>query len=48
MIFPSFLVIVGISLTLSFASRLSRGATRRDLLRHTVRRGVIIFSSASF
>ncbi len=43
MIFPSFLVIVGISLTLSFASRLSRGATRRDLLRHTAQRSVTIF-----
>ncbi len=31
MIFPSFLVVVGIAMTFSFASRISRGSSRRDL-----------------
>lgn len=39
LIFPSFLVIVGVSLTLSFVARLQRGATRRALLGHAFRRG---------
>jgi predicted acyltransferase len=43
MIFPSFLVIVGISITLAFASRLQRGSTRAELLRHVLQRSVIIF-----
>ena len=43
MIFPSFLVIVGIAITLSFASRLQRGSTRAELLRHVLQRSAIIF-----
>jgi predicted acyltransferase len=43
MIFPSFLVIVGIAIALSFASRLQRGSTRAELLRHVLQRSVIIF-----
>jgi predicted acyltransferase len=43
MIFPSFLVIVGISITLSFASRLQRGSTRAELFRHVLQRSAIIF-----
>jgi predicted acyltransferase len=44
LIFPFFLFIVGVSLMLSFASRLNRGATRGELLRHSLRRAAIIFS----
>src|SRR5271154_6629181 len=43
LIFPFFLFIVGVSLTLSFASRVSRGVTRRALAVHVVRRSVFIF-----
>ncbi len=43
LIFPSFLVISGIAITLSFAARLRRGATPGHLLLHTLRRGGIIF-----
>ncbi|HEY6413784.1 MAG TPA: heparan-alpha-glucosaminide N-acetyltransferase domain-containing protein, partial [Edaphobacter sp.] len=43
MIFPSFLVIVGISIALAFATRLQRGSTRAELLRHVLQRSVLIF-----
>ncbi len=43
LIFPFFLFIVGVSLVLSFASRLGRGATRTQLLRHSLQRAAIIF-----
>lgn len=43
MIFPSFLVITGISMTLSFASRIERGADRGRLWLHVLRRSVLIF-----
>ncbi len=42
MIFPCFLVMVGVSMTLSFAARLNRGATRGSLALHAVRRGGLI------
>lgn len=38
LIFPCFLVMVGVSMTLSFAARLQRGASRRELALHAVRR----------
>ena len=38
LIFPFFLFIVGVSMTLSFASRIARGITRRALAIHVVRR----------
>lgn len=41
-IFPCFLVMVGVSMTLSFAARLARGASHRSLVLHAVRRGVLI------
>ncbi len=44
MIFPCFLVIVGVSITLSFASRLNRGATHTNLALHALRRGGLIVS----
>ena len=44
LIFPFFLFIVGVSLTLSFASRIARGLTRRALVIHVVRRSALIFA----
>ncbi len=43
LIFPFFLFIVGVSLTLSFRSRMRRGESPRVLLLHSVHRCVIIF-----
>ena len=43
MIFPSFLVMVGIAMTLSFASRVARGASRKAILGHVARRTVLLF-----
>ncbi len=40
MIFPCFLIITGVSLTLSFAARLGRGASHGQLLLHALRRCV--------
>ena len=47
-IFPFFLWITGMALTLSAAKRLSRGASRFDLLLHAFRRSVIIFAIGLF
>ena len=43
LIFPFFLFIVGVSLTLSFRSRMRRGESKRTLLLHSLRRSAIIF-----
>lgn len=43
LIFPFFLFIVGVSLTLSFRSRTQKGESRRTLLIHSARRSAIIF-----
>lgn len=43
LIFPFFLFIVGVSLTLSFAARIGRGLTRRALVIHVLRRSALIF-----
>src|ERR1700759_5326701 len=43
LIFPFFLFIVGVSLVLSFTTRLQRGSSRRSLLLHTVRRSALLF-----
>ena len=43
MIFPSFLFIVGVAMTLSLASRLERGTDRTRLLVHVLRRSALIF-----
>jgi predicted acyltransferase len=43
LIFPFFLFIVGVSLVFSFRSRLLRGESPRQLLRHTFRRGIVLF-----
>jgi predicted acyltransferase len=44
LIFPFFLFIVGVSLVFSFESRLRRGASRRALVLHTLRRSATIFA----
>lgn len=43
LIFPFFLFIVGVSLTLSFAARIGRGISRRSLVFHVMRRSALIF-----
>ena len=48
LIFPFFLFIVGVSLTLSFASRIARGISRRALVIHVVRRSALIFAIGLF
>ncbi len=48
LIFPFFLFIVGVSMTLSFASRVSRGFSRRALAIHIVRRSALIFAIGLF
>ncbi|MGA9710327.1 MAG: heparan-alpha-glucosaminide N-acetyltransferase domain-containing protein [Candidatus Sulfotelmatobacter sp.] len=44
LIFPFFLFIVGVSLVFSSESRLSKGDSKAELLRHSCRRAVIIFA----
>src|ERR1022692_3202184 len=44
LIFPFFLFIVGVSLVLSFQSRLRRGDSTRSLVWHTVKRSLTIFA----
>ena len=48
LIFPFFLFIVGVSLTMSFASRIARGVTRGALVIHVVRRSALIFALGLF
>jgi predicted acyltransferase len=48
LIFPFFLFIVGVSLTLSFAARIARSFSRRKLALHVVRRSALIFSIGLF
>ena len=48
LIFPFFLFIVGVSLVLSFRSRMERGESKRTLLGHTLRRSAIIFLMGLF
>jgi predicted acyltransferase len=43
LIFPFFLFIAGVSMTLSFASRAARGATRGAMAIHVLRRSALIF-----
>ena len=47
LIFPFFMFIVGVSLVFSFSSRLKRGESREQLMRHVWWRGVILFAIAS-
>ena len=48
LIFPFFLFIVGVSLTLSLASRIARGLSRGALVIHVVRRSALIFAIGLF
>jgi len=48
LIFPFFLFIVGVSMTLSFASRIARGIKRGALAIHVVRRSALIFAIGLF
>lgn len=43
LVFPTFLFIVGIAIILSIHARLQRGASRRELALHTLRRAATIF-----
>lgn len=44
LVFPTFLFLVGLSTVLSTASRLARGATKRELLLHAAQRTVILIA----
>jgi predicted acyltransferase len=44
LIFPFFLFIVGVSMTLSFGARAAAGAERGDLMRKALRRATILFA----
>ena len=48
LIFPFFLWIVGVSMTLSFSRRLEQGADRKELFRHVLVRAAIIFGLGLF
>lgn len=48
LIFPFFLFIAGVSITLSFASRINRGVPRASLAWHILRRGTLIFAIGLF
>jgi predicted acyltransferase len=47
-IFPFFLWITGLSMTLSAAKRISRGAARGDLMMHALKRSALIFAVGLF
>jgi predicted acyltransferase len=47
-IFPFFLWIVGVAMTLSFAKRVEAGGSKKKLMGHVVRRAVIIFALGMF
>ncbi|MFL6280447.1 MAG: acyltransferase family protein [Vicinamibacterales bacterium] len=42
LVFPTFVFVVGISAVFAIEGRLARGATRRELVRHTVQRAIIL------
>ena len=42
-VFPSFMWIAGLAMTLSFGRRLASGATRSELMRQTLRRSLILY-----
>jgi predicted acyltransferase len=43
LVFPTFLFVVGVSIVFAVEARLARGATRRELAWHTLRRAGILF-----
>jgi len=48
LVFPFFLFIVGVSMAFSLGSRLKRGDSRRQLMTHVLRRGLILFALGLF
>lgn len=48
LIFPSFLWIAGVAMTLSFAKRVEAGASRQRLLPHVLRRAALLFALGLF
>ena len=42
LVFPTFVFVVGVSVVFSTEARLARGATRAELVRHTLQRAVIL------
>jgi len=44
MIFPLFLFIIGVTTPFAFARRLEKGATRADLVRHVLKRTLVLFA----
>jgi predicted acyltransferase len=48
LVFPFFLFIVGVAMAFSFSSRLKRGESRRELLRHVLWRGLALFALGIF
>jgi predicted acyltransferase len=48
LVFPFFLFIVGVAMAFSFSSRLARGATRAELLKHVWLRGIALFAMGMF
>ena len=48
LVFPFFLWMVGVAMTLSFARRVEEGADRRQLFLHAMRRGFTIFALGLF
>jgi len=44
LVFPTFVFVVGASIVFAFHARMKRGATRKELAWHTVRRAVILFA----
>lgn len=48
LIFPFFLFIVGVSMVFSFATRMARGQSRKQLLLHALKRSAIIFALGIF
>lgn len=48
LIFPFFLFIVGVSIEYSFSSRMKKGKSRRELVKHVLWRGVALFALGLF
>ena len=48
LVFPFFLWIVGVAMTLSFAKRVARGERRSGLISHALRRALILFALGLF
>src|SRR6187397_2467337 len=48
LVFPFFLFIVGVAITLAFSSRVERGGSKRDLYLKVIKRSLIIFAIGLF